>query len=95
MTGVKALRRSQALRPRLRRGCGIDGVCAQLEGRRLRMAALHGICRARLDGEVYGDYSADVFLGVSTTPLRLETQADSGPVAALQRDTALSKNHVT
>ena len=49
---------------------------------------LHRICRARLDGEMYGDYSADVFSGVSTTPLRLDTQADSGPIAVLQRETA-------
>jgi excisionase family DNA binding protein len=39
--------------------------------------------------------ASDGFTGVSTTPLRLETQADSGPIAAPPRDTALSKNNVT
>jgi hypothetical protein len=45
---VNALRPSRALRPRLRRGYGIDGVFAQLGLRRLRMAAVaHNLSRRR------------------------------------------------
>ena len=51
-------------------------------------------CHAGVDDDTVVRYSADVSSGVSTTPLRLDTQADSGPIAAPQRDTAPSKNYI-
>ena len=40
LAAVNALRASRSLRPRLRRGFGIDSICAQLGGLRLPMAAV-------------------------------------------------------